>query len=91
MPEGGRLSVRLRKSAGQADLEISDTGPGIPPQFREKVFNLYFTTKQNGTGIGLAMTYRAVQLHDGSIEIGDAPGGGAAFYIRLPLEAEVPA
>lgn len=91
MPGGGRLSVRLRKSSGQAELEISDTGPGIPPQFREKVFNLYFTTKQNGTGIGLAMTYRAVQLHNGSIEIGDAPGGGAAFRIRLPLEAEVPA
>ncbi|MCS7044047.1 MAG: ATP-binding protein [Bryobacteraceae bacterium] len=88
MPAGGRLSVRLRRPDGHAELEIADTGPGIPAEFREKVFNLYFTTKKNGTGIGLAMTYRAVQLHNGSIEIGDAPGGGAAVRIRLPLEAE---
>lgn len=91
MPGGGRLAVRLRKAEGQAELEIADTGPGIPAEFRDKIFQLYFTTKKNGTGIGLAMTYRAVQLHNGSIEIGDAPGGGAAVRIRLPLEAEVAA
>lgn len=91
MPGGGRLAVRLRKAEGQAELEIADTGPGIPAEFRDKIFHLYFTTKKNGTGIGLAMTYRAVQLHNGSIEIGDAPGGGAAVRIRLPLEAEVAA
>jgi signal transduction histidine kinase len=91
MPGGGRLMVRLRKSGGCAEVEIADTGPGIPAEFRDKIFNLYFTTKKNGTGIGLAMTYRAVQLHNGSIEIGDAPGGGAAVRIRLPLEAEAAA
>lgn len=91
MPGGGRLAIRLRKAAGCAEVEIADTGPGIPAEFRDRIFNLYFTTKKNGTGIGLAMTYRAVQLHNGSIEIGDAPGGGAAFRIRLPLEAEVTA
>jgi len=87
MPSGGRLLVRLRTGAGHAELEIADTGPGIPQELREKVFDLYYTTKKNGTGIGLAMTYRAVQLHGGSIEIGDAPGGGALVRIRLPLEA----
>jgi signal transduction histidine kinase len=83
--------VRLQKSAENAFLEISDTGPGIPPELREKVFHLYYTTKQNGTGIGLAMTYRAIQLHNGAIEIGGEPGSGAVFRIRLPLSAEVPA
>lgn len=91
MPSGGKLSVRLAQSEENAILEISDTGPGIPPEFREKVFHLYYTTKQNGTGIGLAMTYRAVQLHNGAIEIGGEPGAGAVVRIRLPLAAEVTA
>ncbi|MFZ5927708.1 MAG: sensor histidine kinase [Acidobacteriota bacterium] len=91
MPSGGKLGVRLEKSGQNAELEISDTGPGISPEVREKVFNLYYTTKQNGTGIGLAMTYRAIQLHNGSIEIGGAPGSGAVVRIRLPLASEVAA
>jgi len=91
MPSGGKLTVRLQQSADNAVLEISDTGPGIPPEFREKVFHLYYTTKQNGTGIGLAMTYRAIQLHNGAIEIGGEPGAGAVVRIRLPLTAGVPA
>jgi nitrogen-specific signal transduction histidine kinase len=85
MPAGGKLSVHLEKAAQNIELLISDTGPGIPPEVREKVFDLYYTTKQNGTGIGLAMTYRAVQLHNGSIEIGGQAGSGAAVRIRLPL------
>lgn len=91
MPSGGKLSVRLTQSEENALLEIADTGPGIPPEFREKVFQLYYTTKQNGTGIGLAMTYRAIQLHNGAIEIGGEPGAGAVVRIRLPLGVEVPA
>jgi len=90
MPAGGKLSVTLEKTGKNADLLISDTGPGIPPEVREKVFDLYYTTKQNGTGIGLAMTYRAVQLHNGSIEIGGQAGSGAAVRIRLPLTMEAP-
>jgi signal transduction histidine kinase len=91
MPSGGKLAVRLGKSGQNAELEISDTGPGISPEVRDKIFQLYYTTKQNGTGIGLAMTYRAIQLHNGSIEIGGQPGSGAVFRIRLPLAAEVAA
>lgn len=89
MPGGGRLGVRLKKSNGAVEVEITDTGPGIPEAMREKVFQLYYTTKQNGTGIGLAMAYRAVQLHNGSMEVGRSPGGGAALRIRMPLEAGV--
>lgn len=91
MPSGGTLTVRLEKSGENVELLISDTGPGICPEVREKVFDLYYTTKQNGTGIGLAMTFRAIQLHNGSIEIGGEPGSGAAVRICLPLAPEVAA
>ena len=91
MPSGGKLSVTLEKSGPDSELVIADTGPGIPAEVRDKVFHLYYTTKQSGTGIGLAMTYRAIQLHNGSIEIGGEPGSGAVVRIRLPLAAEVPA
>lgn len=91
MPSGGKLSVTLDPAGPHSELVISDTGPGIPLAVREKVFDLYYTTKKNGTGIGLAMTYRAIQLHNGSIEIGGQPGSGAVVRIRLPLASEVAA
>jgi signal transduction histidine kinase len=85
MPEGGEL--RLESSTGEdtAEIRISDTGAGIPPELREKIFRLYFTTKKEGSGIGLAMTFRIVQLHDGTIEFTSEPGKGTTFIIRLPI------
>jgi signal transduction histidine kinase len=68
-------------------LRIADEGPGIPEDIREKIFDLYFTTKTGGSGIGLAMTYRIVQLHYGSIEVQSNPGGGTEFLLRIPLSA----
>ena len=58
--------------------------PGIPPEVRDKIYNLYFTTKKGGTGIGLAMTYRIVQLHDGTIDVTSEPGKGTTFVLRFP-------
>ena len=63
---------------------ISDAGNGIPPAAREKIFNLYFTTKPNGTGIGLATTFRVVQLHSGTIDFVSEPGKGTTFRLRFP-------
>ena len=63
----------------------ADTGPGIPPELREKIFRLYFTTKKEGSGIGLAMTFRVVQMHDGTIDFSSEPGQGTTFVLRLPL------
>jgi signal transduction histidine kinase len=85
MPEGGEL--RFEASAGKetAELRISDTGGGIPAELREKIFRLYFTTKKDGSGIGLAMTFRIVQLHDGTIDFTSEPGHGTTFLIRLPI------
>jgi len=70
-----------------AVLRISDEGPGIPEDIREKIFDLYFTTKTGGSGIGLAMTYRILQLHHGSIEVQSKVDRGTEFQLRIPLAA----
>jgi signal transduction histidine kinase len=85
MPNGGELRFESSATADVAEIRISDSGPGIPLQLREKIFTLYFTTKKEGSGIGLAMTFRIVQLHDGTIDFTSEPGKGASFSIRLPI------
>jgi signal transduction histidine kinase len=68
-------------------IRIADEGPGIPEDLREKIFDLYFTTKTGGSGIGLAMTYRILQLHHGSVEVQSKQGRGSEFQLRIPLAA----
>jgi signal transduction histidine kinase len=85
MPEGGILRLEALANEDTAEIRISDTGQGIPPELREKIFRLYFTTKKEGSGIGLAMTFRMVQLHDGTIDFTSEPGKGTVFFIRLPI------
>jgi signal transduction histidine kinase len=87
MPEGGKLEVALEEDRRTALLRISDEGAGIPEEIREKIFDLYFTTKTEGSGIGLAMTYRILQLHHGSIEVQSETGHGTEFRLRIPLSA----
>jgi len=84
MPNGGELRFQASADEDNAEIRISDTGEGIPPELREKIFRLYFTTKAGGSGIGLAMTFRIVQLHDGTIDFTSQPGKGTAFFVRLP-------
>jgi signal transduction histidine kinase len=86
MKTGGQLSMRVAASGNQVTLEIADNGPGIPPEVRPKVFQLYFTTKERGSGIGLAMTYRAVQLHNGTIEFESETGRGTTFLLQFPAK-----
>jgi signal transduction histidine kinase len=85
MESGGTLTLRAHKNDGDAQIEVQDTGPGIPAAIRDKIFNLYFTTKKSGTGIGLAMTYRILQLHNGSVHFDTRSGEGTTFYMTLPL------
>jgi signal transduction histidine kinase len=87
MPEGGKLEVTLEDDRKTALLRIADEGAGIPEEIREKIFDLYFTTKSEGSGIGLAMTYRILQLHYGSIEVQSKTGRGTEFQLRIPLSA----
>ena len=84
MPNGGRLQVRVDHGGDKLTLEVCDTGSGIPPELRDKVFQLYFTTKTGGSGIGLAMTYRAVQLHNGTISFKSEAGSGTTFRLEFP-------
>jgi signal transduction histidine kinase len=87
MPGGGTLAVSLAEDRKFAVLRISDQGAGIPDEIKDKIFDLYFTTKSGGSGIGLAMTYRIVQLHHGSIEVQSDAGRGTEFLLRIPLAA----
>ena len=85
MPEGGKLEVTLEEDRKTGILRIADEGTGIPDEIREKIFDLYFTTKTDGSGIGLAMTYRILQLHHGSIEVQSKLERGTEFRLRIPL------
>jgi signal transduction histidine kinase len=85
MPDGGKLRFESSATEESAEIRVSDTGPGIPQELREKIFRLYFTTRKEGSGIGLAMTFRIVQLHDGTIDFTSEPGKGTTFLIRLPI------
>jgi signal transduction histidine kinase len=85
MPDGGELHFEASASEDTAEIRVIDTGVGIPPELREKIFRLYFTTRKEGSGIGLAMTFRIVQLHDGTIDFTSEPGKGTTFIIRLPI------
>ncbi len=87
MPDGGALRVTLEEDRKMAVLRIADEGTGIPPEIREKIFDLYFTTKSGGSGIGLAMTYRILQLHHGSVDVQSKVGRGTEFSLRIPLAA----
>jgi signal transduction histidine kinase len=87
MQQGGRLEVVLEEEGKTAILRVSDEGPGIPEDIREKIFDLYFTTKSGGSGIGLAMTYRILQFHHGSVEVQSKTERGAEFLLRIPLAA----
>jgi signal transduction histidine kinase len=85
MPGGGDLTFDASAGEDMAEIRITDTGGGIPPELRERIFLLYFSTKKEGSGIGLAMTFRIVQLHDGTIDFTSEPGKGTTFLIRLPI------
>jgi signal transduction histidine kinase len=85
MNDGGVLNITARQQDSAATIEVRDEGGGIPPEVRDKVFNLYFTTKKTGSGIGLAMSYRVLQLHNGAIDFITEMGRGTTFRLLLPL------
>ncbi len=85
MPDGGILRVTMIEDARYAVLTIADSGHGISSEILPRIFDLYFTTKKEGSGIGLAMCYRIVQLHSGMIEVESEPDHGTTFTVRLPL------
>jgi signal transduction histidine kinase len=82
---GGSLRVTATQaSRGRVEIRVEDTGVGIAPEHLSRIFDLYFTTKERGTGIGLSMVYRIIQMHDGEIEVQSTPGRGTTFRVLLP-------
>jgi len=86
MPDGGELIVRTSANDQAVRLDITDTGSGIPDHILPKIFDLYYSTKDGGTGLGLPTTRRIVELHNGSIEVESEVNKGTHFTIRLPVE-----
>ncbi len=90
MDKGGELLIRVSIRRGRADLEIIDTGPGIAPETLEKLFDVYFSTKRGGCGLGLPTTRKIVREHNGRITAESEPGKGTRFVITLPLSKRRP-
>jgi signal transduction histidine kinase len=85
MPDGGTLKLICRPtSRRRVEIVVEDTGIGIPPENLSRIFDLYFTTKEKGSGIGLSMVFRIVQLHDGDVEVQSTPGHGTKFRLLFP-------
>jgi two-component system, NtrC family, sensor kinase len=90
LPGGdGRLSVRLRGTADEVEIEVADTGVGIPPEVLPQIFEPFFSTKEaeNGVGLGLSVVYGIVQRHGGRIEVESQVGEGTVFHVHLPRNA----
>ena len=103
MEAGGRLTLRLgwgdadevfvaarRGAHRRVKIEVQDTGAGIPPSAADRIFNPFFSTKEGGTGLGLALTHKIVEDHGGAIDFRSVPGAGTTFRIVLPLIPDLP-
>jgi signal transduction histidine kinase len=90
-PRGGAVEVVARRTDGTVEIAVSDTGPGIAPEDQEAIFEAFrqvgtdVTRKREGTGLGLALTRRFVELHGGTIRVESAVGRGSTFTVRLPI------
>jgi len=87
MPGGGHVTVGARRSESGVELSVTDEGVGIPEDLQARIFDLYFTTKDDGTGIGLAVVQQIVQLHGGRIRLRSAPGEGTQITLELPVRS----
>ena len=98
-PDGGKLCVEItsaqRSASPGVEITFCDTGPGIPPDLCQQIFNPFFTTKKTGVGLGLSVVSKIVDGHNGSLSVEGKPGYGACFHVFLPIEtaseASVPA
>ena len=88
MPNGGRLEVSAGQREESVEITVADTGVGIEPELLDRIFDLYVTTKSKGSGIGLSVVYRIVQLHGGEITVQSRQGEGTRFVVRLPQVPE---
>jgi signal transduction histidine kinase len=87
-PDGGRVRLEARRDGPDHVIAVADDGPGIPADVLPKIFDLYFTTKADGTGVGLAVTHQIVEAHQGRIDVISSPGAGTRMIVRLPVNQE---
>jgi signal transduction histidine kinase len=90
MPQGGLLTISARREGPAVVAEVQDQGAGIPQEMHDKIFELYFTTKKDGSGIGLAQTYQILQWHYGSVDFESSEGAGTIFRFHIPAAAPAP-
>jgi len=88
MPQGGMLTISAGRENNLVVAEVRDQGTGIPPEVHDKIFELYFTTKKDGSGIGLAQTYQILQWHYGSVDFESANGHGTVFRFQIPAAGQ---
>jgi signal transduction histidine kinase len=89
MPEKGTLSVKLRANHGEAvEIEVEDTGIGIPPENLGRIFDPFFTTNERGTGLGLSLVHQIIEKHQGRVVADSEFGKGTRFTISLPLHVK---
>jgi len=97
MNGAGRVEIAAIAVDGEEEAEqggptvvitVSDNGPGIPPEVTDRIFSPFFTTKPQGSGLGLAIVRKIVDAHDGRIDVGERPGGGAVFRVTLPFRSQ---
>jgi two-component system nitrogen regulation sensor histidine kinase GlnL len=91
MDHRGEVRIRTRRDGRQVQIEIRDSGPGIPPEALERIFRPFFTTRTRGTGLGLAIVKNIVEAHGGGIRAGSPAGGGAEFVLTLPVPEDTAA
>lgn len=87
MPKGGQMMMSLEQRNGEACIRFIDSGPGIPPELLKNIYQMHFTTKDGGTGIGLYVARSVVESHGGRIDVETDPGHGTRFEVRLPIDA----
>jgi signal transduction histidine kinase len=85
--KGGRIELRADPDPAGVCLRVQDTGPGVPSEHAQKLFQPYFTTKKHGTGLGLFVTRRLIEAHGGRIAYQPPAEGGACFVVILPVRA----
>ena len=85
MPGGGRLRIDTVPKDASVDIRVRDDGPGIAPELLEEIYQIYFTTKKTGSGMGLYVARLVLESHGGDIRVSNEPGGGACFTLTLPL------
>lgn len=88
MADGGKLRIESHASDGYVHVVFADTGPGIAPEDLPHIFEPFYTTKDSGTGMGLAVSYNIIESHQGTLSVESVPGHGATFTVRLPAATQ---